>query len=353
MLQSILAFSKATFWLPRGTSSVSADVDWLYYFVYWVNVFFFFLVIILMLWFAWKYRHRKGAPPQEPTAGHSTALELTWTIIPILIVIVIFYYGFRGFLALAVDPPNAYEITVNAKMWNWSFIYPNGYVSPELHVPANTPVRFVLTSDDVLHDLFIPDWRIKKDIVPGRYNRLWVNAEKMDPGSKEPEEHDIYCAEYCGQNHSAMLSKAWVHDPDEFRTWLEGASNWEGKISPLEAGEQIYKQRGCIQCHSIDGTVSTGPSWKDVFGEQVTMSDGSTVKADEAYIRESVLYPHAKIVKGFAPVMPSYLGSMKERDINALIAYIKSVSVHFPKDQLAPLREKAAKPSPEGAKTAK
>jgi cytochrome c oxidase subunit 2 len=352
MLQSILAFSKATFWLPPGTSTVSGEVDWLYYFVYWVNVFFFFLVILLMLWFAWKYRHRKGAPAQEPTAGHSTALELTWTIIPILIVIVIFYYGFRGFLALAVDPPNAYEITVNAKMWNWSFIYPNGYVSPELHVPANTPVRFVLTSDDVLHDLFIPDWRIKKDVVPGRYNRLWVNAEKVNP-DKTPEEHDIYCAEYCGTNHSAMLSKAWVHDPEEFRTWLEGASNWETKVSPLEQGQLIYQQRGCAQCHTITGTASTGPSWKNLFGEEVPLSNGQTVHADEAYIRESILYPQAKIVKGFGPVMPSYLGSMKERDINALIAYIKSLSDKVTAEQLAPYKVKAEKPSAEGAKTAK
>ena len=138
MLQSILAYSKPTFWLPQGSSSVSADVDWIYYFVYWVNVIFTFIVIALMVYFAIKYRHRKGVV-QESTAGHSTALELTWTIIPTLIVIVIFYYGFKGFLALAVEPPNAYEITVNAKMWNWSFIYPNGYVSPDLHTGVPKP----------------------------------------------------------------------------------------------------------------------------------------------------------------------------------------------------------------------
>jgi cytochrome c oxidase subunit 2 len=291
MLQSILAHTEPTFWLPQGSSTISNDLDWLYYFVYWINVFFFVLVVALMVWFAWKYRHRPGRT-MEPTAGHSTSLELTWTIIPTLLTVVIFYYGFRGFLALAVEPPNAYEITVNGKMWNWSFIYPNGYVSPELHVPADTPVRFVLTSDDVLHSFFVPDWRIKKDVVPGRYNRLWVSAEKLNKDSLEPEEHDITCNEYCGTNHSAMLSKAWVHDKNQFTKWLEDASNWTGKdISFVKQGEVIYKQRGCVQCHSVDGTVSTGPTWKDLFGEQVALSNGQSVAADEAYVRESILYP--------------------------------------------------------------
>lgn len=351
MLQSILAISEPTFWLPQGSSTVSSDLDWLFYFVYWINVIFFVLVVALMVYFAWKYRHREGRTV-EPSAGHSTALELTWTIIPTLLTVFIFYYGFRGFLQMAVDPPNAYEITVNGKMWNWSFIYPNGYVSPELHVPADTPVRFVLTSDDVIHSFFVADWRVKKDVVPGRYNRMWVNAQKIHPDSTEPEEHDITCNEYCGQNHSAMLSKAWVHDKNEFPKWLEDASNWAGKKSFVQAGEDIYKQRGCIQCHSIDGSVSTGPSWKDLFGEQVALSDGKSVTVDEAYIRESVLYPQAKIVKGFGPVMPSYAGSMKEQDITALIAYLKSISSHYHGTDLATLKQVAPKTA-EGMKVAK
>ncbi|HZZ42985.1 MAG TPA: cytochrome c oxidase subunit II [Tepidisphaeraceae bacterium] len=351
MLQSILAYSAPTFWLPSGSSSVSGDVDWLYYFVYWINVIFFLLVAFLTVFFAWKYRHREGRVI-EPSAGHSTALELTWTIIPTLIVIVIFYFGFRGFLALEVDPPNSYEITVNAKMWNWSFIYPNGFVSPELHVPADTPVRFVLTSDDVLHDLFIPDWRVKKDIVPGRFNRMWVNAEKVNKNSKEPEEHDIECAEYCGTNHSAMLSKAWVHDRTEFQSWLIDASNWAGKHSYVDEGAEIYKTRGCAQCHSVTGGIVTGPTWKDMFGSQVPLSDGTTVTADDAYVRESVLYPQAKIVKGFGPVMPSYLGTMKEQDITALIAYMKSISTNYHGNELPALKQIAPKTT-EGMKTAK
>lgn len=351
MLQSILAYSKPTFWLPQGSSTISGEVDWLYYFVYYISVFFFILVMALAIWFAIKYRHREGRVI-EPSAGHSNALELTWTIIPTLIVIVIFYYGFRGFMQLAVDPPNAYEITVNAKMWNWSFIYPNGYVSPDLHVPANTPVRFVLTSDDVLHDLFVPDWRIKKDIVPGRFNRLWVNAEKINP-DKTPEEHDIYCAEYCGMNHSAMLSHAYVHDKEEFKTWLEDASNWAGKKSYFDEGQEIYKTRGCVQCHSTTGAAMTGPTWKDMFGSQVALSAGNTVTADEAYVRESILYPQAKVVKGFQPVMPSYLGTMKEQDISAVIAYMKSITSHYNNPaEMATLKQIAPKTT-EGMKTAK
>ena len=353
MLQSILAASEKTYWLPRGTSSVSGDVDWLYYFVYWVNVFFFLLVVALMIWFGWKYRHRGTSKPVESSSGHSTALELTWTIIPTLIVIVIFYYGFRGFLAMAVEPPQAYEITVNGKTWSWSFQYPNGYVSDKLHVPADTPIRFVLTSDDVLHSLFVPDWRIKKDVVPGRYNRLWVQAEKINPDPKVYDEHDVYCAEYCGTNHSAMITTAYVHDKNEFPQWLESVSNWETTMSPIEAGKQLYTQRGCAQCHSTDGSITMGPTWLDLFGNDIDLADGSTVVADEAYIRESILYPQAKLHKGFGAVMPSYLGSMKERDINAMIAYMKSISEFFPKDQLTPLSKPADAPSPEGAKIAK
>lgn len=350
MFHSILA-KGPTFWMPQQSSTVAGDVDWVYYLVYWVNVIFFLLVISMMVWFVIRYRHRKGQPKHEATAGHSTALELTWTIVPTIIVIVIFYYGFRGYLALAVEPPNAYEITATGKMWNWSFTYPNGYVSPELHVPADTPVRLVLTSDDVLHSLFIPDFRVKKDVVPGRFNRLWFQASKMDKTSTTPEEHDLYCTEYCGTNHSAMITKAVVHDPTEFRAWLEGASNWEGKMSPIQAGAELYKSRGCAQCHSVDGMVVTGPTWKDLYGSDVKLTNGQTVVADEAYIRESILYPNAKIHQGFQPVMPSYLGSMKERDINALIAYMKSISENFEGD-LAPLKQ-TAPPSPEGGKTAK
>lgn len=347
MLHSILA-NGATFWLPKQSSTQAPGVDDVYYLVYWVNVIFTVLILALVVWFTIKYRHRAGHAV-EPSAGHSTALELTWTFVPTVIVVFIFYFGFKGYLALAVEPPNAYEITANGKMWSWSFVYPNGYVSDTLHIPADTPVRIVLTSDDVLHSLFIPDCRVKKDVVPGRYNRLWVNATMEDPSAPE-ESHDIYCAEYCGTNHSLMLSQAVVHRKDTFLPWLEKASNWETTMSPAEAGGKIYKQRGCAQCHSVDGSVITGPSWKDMFGSQVATSAG-TVTADEAYIRESILYPQAKIHNGFQPVMPSYLGTMKERDINALISYMKTISTHFTGDKV-PLTT-IQPPSPEGGKAAK
>ncbi len=174
---------------------------------------------VLLVTFVVKYRHQEGKV-QESTAGHSTALELTWTIIPTIIVLVIFYFGFRQFLNLSVEPPNAYEITATGMMWNWQFTYPNGYVSPELHVPAGVPVRVILVSQDVIHSLFVPVFRVKKDVVPGRYNRIWFQAEKRAE-TTDADMYDLYCAAYCGTNHSTMTSHAFVHTQSDFRVWLD------------------------------------------------------------------------------------------------------------------------------------
>lgn len=326
MLTRLLATSTdGGYWMPQRISTVAPEVDGLFGFVFWLSVFFFVLITVLLLAFVLKYRHRAGdEQPHEPMAGHSTALELTWTIIPTVLVLIIFYFGFRGYLNMAVEPPNPYEVNVTARMWSWTFAYPNGVISDDgkLHIPVNTPVRLVLSSEDVIHSLFLPEFRVKRDAVPGRYNRFWVQAVKTG-------EFDIYCAEYCGEQHSQMLSKVVVHEMADFKEWLKKASEWEGRLSPIAAGQNFYKTRGCAGCHSVDGGGGTGPTFKDLFGSQVPIQGAGNITVDENYIRESILYPQAKLHAGFGPVMPSYLGQLRDKDITAIIAYMKSISANF------------------------
>jgi len=280
--------------------------------------------------FAIKYRHRAGHEVGAP-AAHSTALELTWTIIPTIIVLIIFYFGFKGFLDQSVIPPNAYEVQVRSWMWGWGFVYPNGFESNVLHIPKDRPIRLVLTSNDVIHSLYLPAMRVQKMTVPGRYNRFWFQATKAG-------EFPIYCAQYCGTSHSKMLTTVVVHENDaDFAKWLEVASDPEKQqgFTPVKGGEQIMTARGCFQCHSMTGVRGTGPSLKDVFGSQQPTDQG-TVLADENYIHESILYPQKKIVTGFGPVMPSFLGSLNDKQIGWIIAYLKANSVNFKGGELNP-----------------
>jgi len=314
------------FWMPPDASTIAGDVDGLFTFIFWITTFFFLLVLALLVALVLKYRYRKGVREEpEYAPAHSTALELTWTIIPTVIVILVFYFGFRSYLHMAVTPPDAYEIQVTASMWNWSFTYPNGYVGNELHVPVNTPVRLILGSRDVIHSLFVPQFRVKKDVVPGRYNQFWFQATQLSPS----DGFDLYCAEYCGQAHSEMRSRVFVHEMSDYKKWLEDASNWEKRMSPVQAGEMLVKSNGCIQCHSLDGNAKNGPTFKDLFGKDEPMADGSTVRVDENYMRESLYDPAAKVVRGFTVQMQSYRGRLRDRDMDAIIAYMKSISGNY------------------------
>ena len=327
------------FWMPPRASTVSGDVDNLFNFIMWLSIFFFVLIMVLMVVFVWRYRHRRGDDPSQSSRGsHSTALELTWTIIPTILVVIIFYYGFRGFLDMAVSPPNAYEIQVTARTWSWTFTYPNGAVTNELHIPKDTPIRLVLSSDDVIHSFFVPAFRVKRDAVPGRFNRMWFTATMSGT-------YDVFCTEYCGRDHSEMKTKAVVYETmDEFRKWLEETARWEGRMTPVEAGKMLIEQRGCVSCHSLDGSRGQGPTFKDVFGSQRPLTAGPAAVADEDYIRESILYPSAKIVAGYPPVMPSFAGSLREEDIRAIIAFLKTQSVNF-KGNLEELNAAATQPA--------
>lgn len=333
-----LTLPLAGFWFREAGTAEASFVDNLYYGILAICIVFFVLIVALMVLFVARYYARPGHQA-EHTAHHNNTLEAAWSIFPGFLVVGIFWYGVIGFLDLRTPPENSYEINVVAKKWNWAFEYPNGVISPNLHVPQDRPVKLVMRSDDVLHSLYIPAFRVKMDCVPGRYSELWFQAtdatpeaditdlsaeEALTTGSDE-QGYDLFCTEYCGQGHSSMNAKVYVHESGTFDAWLEEANKIDPASSPVELGEKLWLQRGCKQCHSSNGKAGTGPTWKGTYGTEQAMAGGEQVKVDENYIRESILYPMKKIRDGYKGVMPSYQGQLKDAEIDALIYYIKSL----------------------------
>lgn len=328
----------ATFWLPQKASTFANDVDIPFYFVYWVSVFFFVLIVGLMVWFMFRYRRpAEGTTPDTHTAPvHNTSLEVTWSAIPLVLVIVMFYLGFKGAMNMAQTPEGAMTIPVQAQKWSWSFTYPNGWVDSELHVPANMPIRLLMSSPDVIHSLFIPDFRVKRDVVPGKYSELWFESP-MDPNATEPRVHHLFCTEFCGTLHSTMITKVYVYPTYEaYEAWLNQVSDLSG-LPPEVAGRKLYETRGCSLCHSVDGAVGIGPTFKGLWSRTVkgetTFVDGSNLASllrtdyegmPENYIIESLWDPQKRVVAGYSPVMPP-ARQISQEYVGYLIAYFKSL----------------------------
>jgi cytochrome c oxidase subunit 2 len=311
--------ASGSFWLPESASTASHEVDKMFGLIFWISVFFFSLIVALMLFFVIRYRRRDENESVQESPHDHMGLELTWSIIPIIIVIIIFYMGFKGYMHLSVAPRDAYEVLVTGQKWSWKFTYPNGAEDGDLHVPAGKNIRLVMRSEDVIHSVYIPAFRIKKDVVPGRYTKTWFNAP-------EPGVFDLVCAEYCGTSHSDMRAKVIVLSQAEFDKWLELAGGFLDKLPPVEAGKRVSEIQGCVQCHTEDGTRKIGPSYLGLFGSTRTLKDGSTVVVDEDYIRESILDPFAKIAEGYDPVMPTFQGRISDQEITVIIEYLKSLS---------------------------
>ncbi|MHB8899840.1 MAG: cytochrome c oxidase subunit II [Thermoguttaceae bacterium] len=308
-----------SFWLPPPENVSSWAVDNVFYYILYLSYFFFALIVGILVLFVVKYRRRPGVEAVR-TATQSEILEVIWTVIPIILVIIMFYGGFIGYMELRSPPERAYEVLVTARKWSWQFTYPDGTMATDLHVPAGEPVRLVMQSDDVIHSLSIPAFRVKMDVVPGRYTRTWFQA-------KEPGKFDLYCTEYCGTGHSDMLASVVVHERSDFDAWLVKAADILGNsASPVEAGEKLFRLHGCGSCHSTDGTPRVGPTLKGVFGETHRFIDGSSAAVDETYLRQSVLEPGARVREGFKNQMPTFKGRISDPEITALIQYIKSLS---------------------------
>jgi cytochrome c oxidase subunit 2 len=344
--------SPPTFQLPEQMSTVAGDIDWLYYFIYWVSVVLFIAIVGAMIWWAIKYRERPGHKA-TPT-GHNMPLEIAWTVAPIFILAFLFHKGFVGYMDMAVAPADSIEIHVNAKQWSWEFVYPNGGSSPELHVPAHKPVKLIMSSGDVLHSFFVPALRVKRDVVPGMFSSVWFQATHTG-------HDDIFCAEYCGGKsqgpngelpyqpsddplhpfpagqavgHWAMHSMLYVEADEDYAKFLKSIGDKceefasAGKPCPSDIaaaqGQRIYVNKGCTACHTTTGAPGIGPSWKGIWQKEESTNAGP-VKVDENYIRESVLDPQAKIVTGFGPVMPTFRGQMSDQELSEVIAYIESL----------------------------
>ncbi len=311
--------TSGSIWLPPAGSTMAGDVDPIFYFVLYASIALFTIVIGLMVYFAWKYR-RRGKPGLTQAVTHNLALEITWTAIPVALLIVIFIWGMKVYIREHIAPKDAIEVKVTGQKWFWTFDYPSGANSlNELVVPWGKPIRLLMSSRDVIHGFFIPDFRLKQDVLPNRYTVAWFNATI-------PGEHNIFCTQFCGKGHSEMIAKVRVVSDREYADWLEKSSTaTPSGMTPAQYGAELYKSKACVTCHSIDGSRLVGPSWKGIWGTEELMSDGKRVLVDENYVRESILDPRAKIVNGYDPVMPTYQGVLKDQQIDALIAYIKSL----------------------------
>jgi len=271
-----------------------------------------------MVWFVIRY-HRSRAP--EPTSQQegSLWLEIIWTTLPTLLVMAMFYYGWSGYLSLRDVPKGALQTTAVGRMWSWSFRYENGRTSSRLYVPVGKPVQVNLESRDVLHGFYMPAFRVKRDAVPGMKNHVWFVATR--PGS-----YDIFCSQYCGTNHSAMITTVEAIPPEQFEAWLKGGEEGkEGEES--EEGKELLEQYGCLGCHSLDGSKKVGPSLKGIFGRKVTVARGGKKTeqlADEAYLRESILTPTAAVVEGFPPIMP-VTADLGEAQLKEIVEYLKEL----------------------------
>jgi len=312
------------FWMPKAVNLTADDSDLMYYAVLGLSIFFFVAIAGAVVYFTIKYRHRPGRKP-EPSAAHNDALEITWTVIPTIICVFLFYYGWTTYVRVVTPPTKAVEINVLAWRWNWQFTHGNGVQDSDLHVPVNTPVRLVMTSKDVLHSFYAPVMRVKQDIIPRRYTYAWFFPTK--PGT-----YRLTCAEYCGTNHSQMgitndgrRAVLVVHEPGGYERYLADKAAQSTKLPPDLLGKLLYEKKGCNACHTIDGTARVGPTFQHDFGTMVPLSDGTQVKMDENYIRESLMYPQARSRPGFPPSMPSFEGQLKPQEIEGIIAYIKSL----------------------------
>jgi len=306
------------FWLPRASSTFAADSDAAWSLSLWVSVVFFVVVIFPMGYFAVKYK-RKSEDEKTSPIDHHLGLEVFWTAIPTVLLMYMFWVGFKAYANSQVSPNDAYEIKVTGQMYNWTFEYPDGTATTDLGVPKDKNVKLIMSSKDVIHSFFVPEFRLKQDVVPSLYTTMWFNATKEIESAVE-------CAEYCGDGHSRMLAKVIVKPsgpqdkPGTFENWLFNGG-FEYPLPPLALGKKRFESM-CVSCHSLDGTRVVGPSFKGLFGRKEKLADGSTITVDENYIRNSILNPQSQIVEGYPPSMPVF-PTLQARDIDGIITFMK------------------------------
>lgn len=339
---------------PQDSSTFADSNDWIFAYVSWTSVVFFIPIAACLFWFAIKYRKPKGTPA-ESNVAHNTPLEVAWSVLPSFLLVAMFVFGATEYLKQRKVPEGSREVGVQAFKWGWTFDYGNGVYHPELHIVKDEPALMSMRSTDVIHSLYVPAFRAKKDIVPGRYNYMWFQPTRANPKVDDAELEkwtaefkeadggwdydtaqctpdgytffDLYCTEYCGTNHSEMQTAVVVHETEEeLEEWIKKYSKRPDDVSQEEYGKLLYERRGCSSCHSVDGSARVGPTFQNVYASEHGLVGGERVVVDPNYIRESILYPKAKIVEGYPAVMPSYKGQLSDDDIDSIIAYLKSIS---------------------------
>ena len=336
----LIPTAEAQTFMPPAASEVASGVDSIYAFLLVASLISFIILIGGLMWFVWKYK-RQTDNDKTAYITHNHALEFLWSFIPFVIFMICFGWGTKVYLQMRTQHEDAMEVHVYGKKWAWEFVYKNGRkeagdvddkgkpIPPTLVVPINKPVKLIMTSvkvnpDDkvdraVLHSFYVPAFRVKQDVVPGAYSALYFTPNKLGT-------FHVFCTEYCGTGHSNMLAAVKVVEANEFDNWVLGESGGGagGELSLADKGKKIYATRLCAGCHSLDGSAMAGPTWKGLWGSQKAFADGSSATVDENYIRESIMNPNAKIVKGFQPnQMPSFQGQLSDEDILAVIEFMK------------------------------
>jgi cytochrome c oxidase subunit II len=301
--------------LPEQASKTASQVDLLFVCLLGITGTVTLAVAAIALFFLTKYR-RNASADRTPTKNTSLAVEVTWSVIPLAIFVVLFGWGAKIYLHESEVPANAMEIHVIGKQWMWKLEHLQGKREiNELHVPVGRTIKLLMTSQDVIHSFFMPSFRIKEDVLPGRYTTQWFTPTKTGI-------FPLFCAQYCGTNHALMIGRIVVLDPPAFAEWLRSGPE---TVSIVQTGERLFRSFGCSGCHSVGASVRA-PLLQDVFGSQVPLQDGRMMRADERYIRDSILLPNTEVVAGYEPVMPSFQGRLNEEELFALVTYIKSLA---------------------------
>ncbi len=337
------------YWFPEQASAFASDIDYLYMAIFWISAVFFAGIVGSMIYFCIKYRRKGNVIDPQPSPSHNTAIEILWSVLPSILLVWIFYVGAETYFEMRVPREDAEEIQVTAKQFGWVFTYPDGDKSAELHLVRDKPAKLIMQSEDVLHSFYVPAFRQKMDIVPGRYTYAYFTPIKTG-------EFRLSCNEYCGTGHSKMRTMAKVHISEEDR---KSNTQWvKAEHAPWKNGERIY-QIQCSGCHKVDGTKATGPALNLIWGTEETLMGGRKVKVDEQYVLDSIWEPAKDIVDGYGPVskMNSFKGILDQADVNRVIAYLKYLkdpaSVEdVPEKEIteeAPVTEQAAEPAGDDA----
>jgi len=305
--------------LPEGASSTAPEVDATFFLILYIALFFFVAIVGTMIYFVIKYRRRSPGQRTSPSEG-SFKLEVIWTVVPAIILVILFYIGFKTWVRMSVPPQEAIEVRVTAFKWGWEFQYPRHSVSQkELIVPLDYPVKLIMSSKDVIHSFYVPAFRIKRDVLPERYTVLWFRATKLGT-------FDVRCAEYCGTKHSRMITRIHVWPYKKWRKWYQKGGPLSSVKNPIELGRLLFDTK-CSPCHSAEKSreVIVGPPLYGIYGEKAVLTDGSTVTVDDNYLRESIITPQKKIVKGFENQLMNPFPELTTKQIDALVDYLKTL----------------------------